>query len=99
MLAEVEERVVLQQRILKAIRLQIIDSLIRRDSSAAVHGTTRIRQLHLEVALVLGLRRRIAYIVVVVQRDVVVVALNQPSRWRVIVIGGQGKARVLGDLK
>ena len=41
----------------------------------------------------------IANVEVVVERQVIVGALDKPSRWRVVVVGGEREAGVLGDLE
>src|SRR5215469_5806342 len=48
-LGKVEERVVLEQRVLEVICLDRRDRHIGSDSSAAINGTSAVRQLHLAV--------------------------------------------------
>ena len=78
--------------------LQGVDLLVGRDAAAAVDGAAGVGELDLEVGLV-GLLGVVADVVVVVERDVVVVALDEAAGGRVVVIGRQGEAGVLGDLE
>src|SRR6266851_3097344 len=97
MLAEVEEGVVSKEAFLKGIGLQVVDLFIGSDASTAVDSPAGVGELDLEVALVLGLVFVVAHVVVVVERDVVVVALDQAAGGRVVVVGGESEARVLCD--
>jgi hypothetical protein len=75
-LAEVEEGVVDKEVVLKVIGLQVVDLFVGGDASTAVDGSAGVSELDLEVALVLGFVFVVADVVVVVERDVVVVALE-----------------------
>ena len=97
-LAEVEEGVVLGQAVLEAVGLDGFDLLVGRDAAAAVDGAAGVGELDLEVALV-GLGGVVADVVVVVERDVIVVALDEAAGRSVVVIGGEGEAGVFGDLE
>jgi len=98
-LTEVEEGVVAEKIVLEVIGLQVVDLLVGGDAAAAVDGATRVGELHLEVALVLGFVGVIANVVVVVERDVIIVALNEAAGRCVVVIGGESETGVFGDLE
>src|SRR3981081_2993079 len=86
-----------QEVVLKVIGFHVIDLLVGSDASTAIDSSAGIRELDLEVTLVLGFVFVISDVVVVVERDVVVVALDQAAGGRVVVVGGESEARVLGD--
>ncbi len=98
-LAEVEEGVVDEEIVLEVVRLDVVDLLVGCDAAAAVDGAAGVGELDLEVALVGPWRRRFTDVIVVVERDVVVVALDEAAGRGVVVIGGEGEAGVLGDLE
>ena len=98
-LAEVEEGVVLIESVLEVVRLGRVDLLVGGDAAAAVDGASGVGELDLEVRLVLGRGALVADVVVVVERDVVVVALDEAAGRGVVVVSRQGEAGVLGDLE
>jgi len=77
--AEVEEGVVDEEIILEVIHLLVVDLLIGGDASAAIDGASGVGELDLEVALVLRFVGVVTHVIVVVERDVVVVALNEAA--------------------
>ncbi len=79
-LAEVEEGVMREKTFLEGIGLHVIDLLVGGDASTAVDGSAGVGELDLEVALVLGFVFVVAHVVVVVERDVVVVERGRYSR-------------------
>src|SRR5579871_4546378 len=80
---EVEKRVVLQQRVLEMVGLVGRNSDVGSNSAAAVHGAAAIGELHLAVGGIRGLG--IAVVVVVVKRNVAVIALDQTAARSVVV--------------
>jgi hypothetical protein len=78
--------------------LRFIDLFVGGDASAAVDGASGVGELDLEVRFV-GLGGVVADVIVVVERDVVVVALNEASGGSVVVVGREGQTGVLGDLE
>src|SRR5271165_1812180 len=92
-LGEVEEGVVLQERVLEVIRLDGRDADVGGDASAAVDGASAVSEFHFAVGRV-GTLGAVAVVVIVVERDVRVVALNQTSAGRVVVRRGQGQAGI-----
>lgn len=97
-LAEVEEGVVLEERVLEVIGLDVVDLLVGGDAAAAVYGASGVGEFDFEVGLILGFAA-FADVVVVVEGDVVVRALDESPRGGVVVVGGEGEAGVLGDLE
>ena len=75
---KVEEDIVDQQRILERSGLGGINLLVRGDTAAAIYGTSAVGELDFLVGAV-G-RQGVGVIVVVVERDAVIVALNQAAR-------------------
>ena len=92
-LGEVEEGIVLQQRVLKVIALDRIDLYIGTNAAAAVNRASAVGEFHFAIRVVAGVG--LAIVIVVVERDVAVVALDQPSAGRVVVSRGQRQAGVL----
>ena len=92
----VEESVMLQQRILERRALDGIDLHIRSNSAAAVHGASAVGELDLAVSRALAVFVGTLEIIVV-ERDVRIVALNQASAGRVVVSGGQSQASIFGE--
>ena len=78
LLGVVEEGIVLQQSNLHMVALYLVDMLVRRDTSASVYGPALVRELHLAVGIVLWVGVG-TNVIVVVEREVVVGTLNQPS--------------------
>ena len=97
-LGEVEEGVVLQERVLEVVGLDVVDLFVGGDAASAVDGAAGVGELDLEVGLV-GLGGVVADVIVVVERDVVVVALDEASGGSVVVVGGEGEAGVFADLE
>ena len=91
-LGVVEERVMLQQRVLKVIALDRRNHDIRRDAAAAIYRAAAVGELHFAVGV--AARFGFAVVVVVVERNVAVVALDQPSTGRVIVRRGERQASI-----
>src|SRR5258705_7269902 len=96
-LAEVEEGIVSEETFLKVFGFHVIDLLVGGDASTAVDSSTGVGELDLEIALVLGFVFIVTDVVVVIERDVVVVALDEAAGRRVVVVGGKSQTRVLGD--
>ena len=92
-----EEYILLKQKLLEVIGLGRIDLLIGRDAAAAVDRAAGVSELDFGVG---GVGRQCAgmVVVVVVERDAGVVALDEPARRRVVVIGGQRQAGVLAQV-
>ena len=96
MLGEIEECVVLQQRILEVVALDRGDLHVGSDAAAAVYRAAAIGEFHFAIGVVLVLFA-LAVVVIVVERDVGVIALNQTSARRVVLRRGQRQAGVLGE--
>src|SRR6185437_13878056 len=79
MLGEVEKRVMLQQGILEAVALLGVKLHIRRDAAATVNRAAAVGELHFFIGVVVDV---LAIEIIVIQRDVAVVALNQASAGR-----------------
>src|ERR1700691_2772471 len=92
-LGEIEERIVLQKRVLKVVALDWRDHYIGRDAAAAVDCAPTVGELHFAIGIAAGLR--IAIVIIIVKRNVAVVALDQPSAWSVIMSRGQSQPCVL----
>ena len=92
MLGKVEERVVLEQSVMEVIALGIVKFHVRGDAAAAVNGATAIRELHFFVGVVV----LVAFEVIVVERYVAVIALNQPAAGRVVLRRSQCQSGVIG---
>src|ERR1700733_7147091 len=92
-LGEIEEGVVLQKRVLKVIALDWRDHNIGLDAAATVNCAPAVGQLHFAIGIAAGLR--IAIVIIIVKRNVAVVALDQPSAWSVIMSRGQSQPCVL----
>src|SRR5579863_5165403 len=92
-LREIEKCVVLQQRVLKVIALQRRDHHIGRDAAAAIDGASAIGEFHLAVGVAAGFG--VAVVVVIVKRNVAIVALDQATTRRVVVSRGEGEAGIL----
>src|SRR2546430_9722168 len=94
-LGEVEERIVLQERILEMRALDGVDLDVGGDAAAAVHGAAAVGQFDFAVrgslAVIVG-----AIEIIVVQRDVGIVALNQASTGSVVMGGLERESRIFG---
>ena len=82
----------LQERVLETIALDRINFHIRSDSPATVYRATAVGQLYFFVS---GITDAIAIEVIVVKRDIAVVALNQAAARRVVLCRGQCEASVI----
>src|SRR5579864_4664424 len=96
-LGEIEERVMLQQRILEVVALRRVDFDVGRDSPAAVNGAATVSKLYFAIAVSVAVFFSVAIVIVVVERYTGVVALNQATAWRVVLCRGQRQAGVLGQ--
>src|SRR5271167_287236 len=93
-LGEVEEGVFLQQRVLKLVGLDRGDSYVRSDAAAAVHGSPAVGHLDFVIdGRSVGVLAVV--VVVVVQRDIAVIALNQTAAGGVVLGRGQRQSGVL----
>src|SRR6185312_535694 len=97
MLCEVEERVVNEQCVLEGIGLDWGQFNVRSNSTAAVHGATAVGELNFMVgsSVLIG----VAVEVVIVERDVGVIALNQASAGGVVLGGCKREPSVLRERK
>src|SRR4051794_40467617 len=91
-LREVEERVMLQESVLKVIALDGIDLHVGHDTAAAVNGAAAVSQLYF---FIYGVVFLVALEVVIVKRNIAIVALNETSAWGVIFGGRQRQAGVV----
>jgi len=78
-LAEVEEGVVDEETVLEVIQLLVVDLLVGSDAAAPVDGASGVSEFDLEVALVLRFVGVVADVIVVVEGNVVVVALDEAA--------------------
>ena len=92
-LGEVEERVLAINCVSKRVQLGSRILLVRSDAAAAVNRAPAVG--HLDVLVIP--RFGVVAVVVIEERDVGVVALDQPSAGRVVAVGGQRQAGVLGQ--
>src|SRR5579871_2310146 len=83
----------LQERILEMVRFNRRDVYVGSDATATVHRASAVSELHLAVRRV-GALGALAVVVVVVQRDVAVIALNQPSARSVVVSGRKSQTGI-----
>ena len=93
---EVEEHILIEQFVLEAVGLGLLDLFVGSDAAAAVDGAAGIGQLDLAVRGVGG--ERAGVVVVVVERNALVVALNQAAGRGVVVVGGEGEAGVFAEV-
>ena len=91
-LGEIEERVFARQVGLKAIKLGY-ELLIGRDTAAAIHGAAAVG--HLDVLRIS--RGRVFAVIVIEERNIAVIALDQPAAGRVIFRRGQSQPRVFRE--
>src|SRR5581483_11693462 len=89
---EVEERILLQQRVFHAIGLERRNLDIGRDAAPAVDGAAAVGQLDF---LIIG-RGLFAFavVIIIVERNTGVFTLNQASTGRVVLGGGQGQGGI-----
>src|SRR5277367_3957849 len=94
MLCKIEESVMLQERILEVIALGGLDFYIGRDAAAAVNRAAAVGELHFFVrnVVLFGTLE-----VIVIKRDVGIVALNETSAGRVVVGGGESQSGIFGQ--
>jgi len=85
-LGVVEKSVMLQQRVLKVVALDGGNYNIRRDAATAVNRTATVSEFYFAIGI--AARFSIAIVVVVVERDVAVIALDEPSAGRIVVRRG-----------
>ena len=91
-LGEVEEGVVLQERVLEVIALDGRNVYVGSDAAAAVNRPSAIGEFYFAIRrVVLGFA---AIVVVVVERDIAVVALDEASARGVVVSSGERKPGV-----
>jgi hypothetical protein len=81
-----------EQRVHEVIGLGRLDLFVGGDAAAAVDGAAGVGELDFLIGVVGG--QRVGVVVVVVERDAVVVALDEAAGWRVVVVGGQRQAGV-----
>src|ERR1051326_6703761 len=93
-LGKVKKSIVLQECVLEVVGFDRRNIHIGSDAASAVHRAPAIGELHLAVGGV-GSLGAIAVVIVVVKRNVAVVALNEASARRVVVRGGQRQPGVL----
>src|SRR2546423_13011664 len=92
MLREVEECVVLQQRVLEVITLDGVDFHVRSDSATPIYRTTTVGQLYFFIGSVAD---AVAIEIIIVKGYVAVITLNQPPTRGVILRRGQGQTSVI----
>src|SRR5437588_12025859 len=92
-LGEVEECIMLQQSVLEVIALHRRNVHVRSNATAAIHGTSAISEFYFAIGGI-GALSRVAIVVVVVERNVAVIALDQASAWGVVMCGGQCQAGI-----
>src|SRR5208337_1484088 len=95
-LGKVKQRIVLQQRILELVGLVRRQLHVGSDAATAIHGTPTIGELDFVVGVIL---LALAIVVVIVERKVRVIALDETSAGGVVLGGGQGKAGIFGERK
>src|SRR6478609_3259637 len=102
MLGEIEKRIFHQQGIFKVRGLERLHFYVWSNAAAAEHGAPAVRQLHFlgrRVGIGIGVVVRIIFllarVVIIVERNAVVIALNQPSAWRVVFGCSQRQAGIL----
>src|SRR5580658_7319187 len=95
-LGEVEERIMLQQRVLEVIALDRGNGHVRSNAAAAVNCAAAVSEFHFTVGVV-GIVDAVAVVIIVVERNVAVVALNQASAGRVVARRGQRQSSVFGQ--
>src|SRR5947209_5548666 len=80
-LGEIEEDVMLEQRVLEAVALNRRNLDVRTNAAAAINRASAVRELDLVRVVVLF---RLAVEIVVIGRNIRIIALNQTSAGRVI---------------
>src|SRR5205823_6537833 len=92
-LGEVEECIMLQERVLEMIALDRRNGDVGRDPASTIDSAPTVGKFDFLVRVVAGLV--LAIVIIVVKRDVAVVTLNQASAGRVVTRGGQRQPSVL----
>src|SRR5579862_280713 len=90
---EIEERIFLQQRVFKARGFDGRNLYIRSDASAPKYRASAVCEPHLFVGRILFL---IAIVIVIIQRDAGIIALDQASAGGVVLGSGQCQSGILG---
>src|SRR5208282_140874 len=90
-LSKIKQRVVLQQRVLELGGLVGCKLHVRSDAAAAIHRASAVRELDLVVGVILF---PLAIIVIIVEREIGVIALDQASAGGVVLRGGEGQAGI-----
>ena len=93
-LGKIEEGIVLQQGILKVVALYRGDFNVGRDSAAAVNRAATVGEFYFTTGVVFVFLA-LTVEVIVVERNVGVVTLNQAHAGRVILRRGQGQTGIL----
>src|SRR5947207_3056369 len=93
-LSKIEEGIMLQQSVLKMIALDRVNLYIGCNSAATVNRAATIGQLDFFVG---GIANAVAVEVVVIERDVAVITLNQPTAGGVIFRRRQGQTGVVRE--
>src|SRR5438034_4172669 len=91
-LGEIEKDVMLKQRVLETVAFNRRNLDVRTNAAATINRASAVRELDLVRVVVLF---RLAVEIVVIERNVRIIALNQTSAWRVVFGGGQSQAGVL----
>src|SRR5208337_876366 len=95
MLAEVEERVLLQQGVLKLVGLRCRNLYVGGDAATAVDRAPAVGHLHFVVRVGTRVTVLAVVVIVVVERDVAIVTLDQSATRSVVLGCGQRQSGVL----
>src|SRR5262245_48684825 len=90
-LGKIEESVMLEKRILKPRALNRLNHDVRSDAATAINRPAAIGELYFTAS---GLVVIVAVKVVVIERDVGIIPLDQPATRGVILGGGQSQSCV-----
>src|SRR5260370_14294293 len=93
-LREVKESVMLEQRVRESVALDLIYLHVRRDPATSVNGAAAVGQLYFFVG---GIVDVVAIKIIVIQRYIAVVALNQSPAWGVVLGRGQRQSGIVGE--
>src|SRR5260370_22090504 len=91
---KVKQRVVLQQRVLELIGLEGRELHVGSDAATAIHGASPVGELHFVVGVIL---LALPVVVVIVEREVRVIALDETSAGGVVLGGGKCEAGMFGQ--
>src|SRR5205809_4912592 len=91
-LGEIEKDVMLKQRVLETVAFNRRNLDVRTNAATTINRASAVRELDLVRVVVLF---RLAVEIVVIERNIRIIALNQTSAWRVVFGGGQSQAGVL----